>query len=142
MQTDIPGSRAPQYAGTAGSAPLREPEFSFEKSNFDGAGNFLALRRISHLKPREGCDTAYTERTMKMTFMLTALALSLAVSAPAQARMKETSAPPRANETVGREVAAPSWSSACMSDQGPSLCGEPMWVYGSRATVARFGNAF
>jgi hypothetical protein len=30
----------------------------------------------------------------------------------------------------GREVAAPPWSAACMTDQGPSVCGEPMWVYG------------
>ena len=31
---------------------------------------------------------------------------------------------------VGREVAAPPWSAACMTDHGPSQCGEPMWVYG------------
>jgi hypothetical protein len=31
----------------------------------------------------------------------------------------------------GREVAAPPWSAACMTDQGPSVCGEPMWVYGT-----------
>jgi hypothetical protein len=31
----------------------------------------------------------------------------------------------------GREVAAPAWSAACMTDQGPSVCGEPMWVYGT-----------
>jgi hypothetical protein len=30
----------------------------------------------------------------------------------------------------GREVAAPPWSAACTTDQGPSPCGEPMWVYG------------
>jgi len=29
----------------------------------------------------------------------------------------------------GHEVAAPPWSAACMTDQGPSVCGEPMWVY-------------
>ena len=32
----------------------------------------------------------------------------------------------------GRQVAAPPWSAACMTDHGPSQCGEPMWVYGSR----------
>jgi hypothetical protein len=31
----------------------------------------------------------------------------------------------------GREVAAPPWSAACMTDQGASVCGEPMWVYGT-----------
>jgi hypothetical protein len=34
---------------------------------------------------------------------------------------------------VGREVPAPPWSAACMTDHGPSVCGEPMWVYGSPA---------
>jgi hypothetical protein len=43
---------------------------------------------------------------------------------------------------VGREVAAPSWSAACMTDHGPSQCGEPMWVYGSPAYVSRYMNAF
>jgi hypothetical protein len=32
----------------------------------------------------------------------------------------------------GREVAAPPWSAACMTDQGPSVCGEPMWVLAIR----------
>jgi hypothetical protein len=31
----------------------------------------------------------------------------------------------------GRQVAAPPWSAACMTDHGPSNCGEPMWVYGA-----------
>jgi len=39
-------------------------------------------------------------------------------------------AQPQAYATEGREVAAPPWSAACMTDQGPSQCGEPMWVYG------------
>jgi hypothetical protein len=30
----------------------------------------------------------------------------------------------------GRQVAAPPWSAACMTDHGPSDCGEPMWIYG------------
>jgi hypothetical protein len=38
---------------------------------------------------------------------------------------------------VGREVPAPPWSAACMTDHGPSVCGEPMWVYGSPARGAR-----
>ena len=36
-----------------------------------------------------------------------------------------------ASLTQGREVAAPPWSFACMTDHGPSACGEPMWVYGT-----------
>jgi hypothetical protein len=31
----------------------------------------------------------------------------------------------------GAQVEAPPWSFACMTDHGPSQCGEPMWVYGS-----------
>jgi len=39
-------------------------------------------------------------------------------------------AQPQAYGTEGREVVAPPWSAACTTDQGPSQCGEPMWVYG------------
>lgn len=76
---------------------------------------------------------------MKMKFFLATLLLvpSLATPVTVQAR---SSIPPRAVE--GREVAAPSWSAACMTDQGPSQCGEPMWVYGSPDRVARYKNAF
>lgn len=31
----------------------------------------------------------------------------------------------------GHQVPAPPWSFACMTDHGPSPCGEPIWVYGS-----------
>ena len=37
----------------------------------------------------------------------------------------------RANGIEGREVAAPPWSAACMTDHGPSLSGEPICVYGA-----------
>jgi hypothetical protein len=47
-----------------------------------------------------------------------------------------------ANGMVGREVAAPSRSAACMTDHGPSRCDEPMWVYGSHAEVSRYKDAF
>jgi len=30
----------------------------------------------------------------------------------------------------GRQGEAPPWSFACMTDHGPSECGEPMWIYG------------
>jgi hypothetical protein len=81
-------------------------------------------------------------RTMKMKYFLAALLLIPSLAAPAmvQARPHDTSIPPRAIE--GREVTAPSWSAACMTDQGPSQCGEPMWVYGSPGRIARYKNAF
>jgi hypothetical protein len=61
----------------------------------------------------------------------------LAISATAQARTHQTF-----GSEEGREVAAPSWSAACMSDQGPRQCGEPMWVYGSPQAVSRYKSAF
>jgi hypothetical protein len=58
------------------------------------------------------------------------LGLALAAAAdPAFAR------PRRAPDAAawgsgGRQVEAPPWSFACMKDNGPTQCGEPMWVYG------------
>jgi hypothetical protein len=77
--------------------------------------------------------------TKSLTAALLVLA-SLTLSAGAQARTIERHAPPPAYATGGREVMAPSWSAACMTDHGPSQCDEPMWVYGSRA--ARYPSAF
>jgi hypothetical protein len=81
-------------------------------------------------------------RTMKMKYFLAALLLVPSLAAPAmvQARSHFGSIPPRAIE--GREVAAPPWSAACMTDHGPSQCDEPMWVYGSPGPVSRYKNAF
>jgi hypothetical protein len=79
---------------------------------------------------------------MKMKYVLAALVLSLAIPATAQARTSESSARPQAQETAGREVAAPSWSAACMTDHGPTQCGEPMWVYGSDRALSRYKSAF
>jgi hypothetical protein len=42
----------------------------------------------------------------------------------------------------GREIVAPPWSFACMNDQGPQQCDEPMWVYGSPDYLAQFKTAF
>jgi hypothetical protein len=83
---------------------------------------------------------------MKMKAILTALplVLSFAMSAAVQARTIENGsarAQAYAGE-AGREVAAPSWSDACMTDHGPSQCGEPMWVYGSPGQIARYKSAF
>jgi hypothetical protein len=40
-------------------------------------------------------------------------------------------AQPPAFGSEGREIAAPSWSAACMTDQGPSDCGVSMGIYGA-----------
>jgi hypothetical protein len=80
---------------------------------------------------------------MKMKYFVAALplVLSLAMSAAAQARTTENRVVPQGYET-GREVAAPSWSDACVNDQGPHQCDEPMWVYGSPRTLSRYKSAF
>jgi hypothetical protein len=58
---------------------------------------------------------------MKTNLFVAALvALSLSLTSAAQAAIK------------GRQGEAPPWSFACMTDHGPSQCGEPMWVYGAR----------
>jgi hypothetical protein len=81
---------------------------------------------------------------MKTKYLLATLPLvmSLAISAAAQARPNESRVQRHAYGIEGREVAAPSWSDACMTDQGPTQCGEPMWVYGSDGAIARYRNAF
>ena len=81
---------------------------------------------------------------MKIKSFLVALLLVLAlvVSAAAQAGTNENSTLAQAYGSEGREVAAPPWSAACMTDHGPSECGEPMWIYGSRGALAQYKNAF
>jgi len=81
---------------------------------------------------------------MKMKYFLAALLVlpSLAIPATVQARTHETSIAAPTSGIEGREVAAPPWSAACMSDQGPRQCNEPMWVYGSPGALARYKNAF
>jgi len=79
--------------------------------------------------------------TISLTAALLILA-SLTLSAGAQARTTENHTLAPAYASGGREVMAPSWSAACMTDHGPSQCDEPMWVYGSRATTGRYGNPF
>jgi hypothetical protein len=57
-----------------------------------------------------------THRTLNALLALSLVALSSTAGA--------------AQPTRGRQVDAPPWSFACMTDHGPSPCGEPMWVYG------------
>ena len=76
---------------------------------------------------------------MKMRYFLAALLLLPSLAAPVTVQARSSSPPPAVE---GREVAAPSWSAACTTDQGPSQCGEPMWVYGSPGKIARYKNAF
>ena len=79
---------------------------------------------------------------MKITYLLAALLLmpSFATQATAHVRTNRDRAhigirPPTDSrllgyESGGHEIIAPPWSAACMTDQGPSQCGEHMWSYG------------
>jgi len=79
--------------------------------------------------------------TKIQVFAALPLILSLMTPVAAKPLHNQASRPP-APGIVGRQVAAPPWSAACMSDHGPTECNEPMWVYGSPAAVSRYGNAF
>jgi hypothetical protein len=70
------------------------------------------------------------------------MTLTLMTSMASQAIAREVVHSPSSFAEVGREVAAPPWSAACMTDHGPSECDEPMWVYGSPAKVSRYKSAF
>jgi hypothetical protein len=81
---------------------------------------------------------------MKISSLLVALLLvpSLATSTTARARVNNIAARAHSDAIEGRQIAAPPWSAACMTDHGPSECGEPMWIYGSRSEITRYRNAF
>jgi len=66
----------------------------------------------------------------KFKFLAAATLLAMSIMAPVLAHGSH--ARPQAYGAEGRQVAAPPWSAACMTDHGPSECGEPMWVYGRR----------
>ena len=68
---------------------------------------------------------------MKIMHATAALLLVLSLATPTMAQPRTGhGAKAEAQRPEGREVAAPPWSAACMTDHGPSVCGEPMWVYG------------
>jgi hypothetical protein len=81
---------------------------------------------------------------MKIMRVMAALLLvsSLATSTTAQVRTNKGGTPAQPYRIEGREIAAPPWSAACMTDHGPSECSEPMWIYGSNDAHARYRNAF
>ena len=81
---------------------------------------------------------------MMIRYLVAALLLGLSLATPATARELTHKSVTRA-QTYGieaREIAAPPWSAACMTDHGPSECGEPMWIYRSSDAHARYRSAF
>ena len=81
---------------------------------------------------------------MKITYLVAALLLGMSLATPATARERAHKSVTRAQThgIEGRGIAAPPWSAACMTDHGPSECGEPMWIYRSSDAHARYRNAF
>ena len=77
---------------------------------------------------------------IKFKLLVAGAILSTLIATPVLAH--GNSIRPQPYRTEGREVAAPPWSAACMSDQGPRECGEPMWVYGGHDTITGYRNAF
>jgi hypothetical protein len=69
-------------------------------------------------------------RAMKKNILIPR-AVSVALSFATPVLAKDAKLTARHDAPDSREIVAPSWSFACMTDQGPSNCGEPMWVYGS-----------
>jgi hypothetical protein len=92
---------------------------------------------------------------MKINHVLAALLLMPSLATPVPAQLRATDSGDRghvARSTAGsrlqgfgiegREIATPPWSFACMNDQGPRQCEEPMWAYGSPDYLAQFNKAF
>ncbi len=77
-------------------------------------------------------------------YLLAALFLlpSLATPTMAQKRIHKSGIRAQAYRIEGREIVAPPWSAACMTDHGPSECGQTMWVYGNVDVHTRNRNAF
>jgi hypothetical protein len=83
---------------------------------------------------------------MTITYHPVALLLVLSLTTPtvAQQSPQKHSTRGHASGTEGHQTVAPPWSAACMTDHGPSECGEPMWIYASSNsnTHARSKNGF
>jgi hypothetical protein len=81
---------------------------------------------------------------MKITYLLAAFLLVSSPAAPATAQEQshKTFARTHAYGSEGHEIAAPSWSAACMTDHGPSECGEPVWIYEGSDARTRYRSAF
>ncbi|MDH6257429.1 hypothetical protein M2427_001322 [Bradyrhizobium sp. BR13661] len=67
---------------------------------------------------------------------------SLATATTAGPRLHTVAGHSYSNPVEGRRIAAPPWSAACMTDHGPSECGEPMWIYGPRNEMSQYRSAF
>ena len=76
--------------------------------------------------------------------VLAALLLLPSLISPTAARPRANTVTDRShsNPIEGHQIAAPPWSAACMTDHGPSECGEPIWIYGPRSEISRYRSPF
>jgi hypothetical protein len=81
---------------------------------------------------------------MKIKCLVAALLLLSSLATPTTARQRTHTSVTRtqAYGFEGREIIAPPWSTACMTDHGPSVCGEHMWFYGSKEALLGYLNAY
>jgi hypothetical protein len=81
---------------------------------------------------------------MKIIYILAGLLLVPLLATPTTAQERSHKSDIRAQTSLiqGREIAAPPWSAACMTDHGLSQCDEPMWIYSSNDAHSRNGNPF
>lgn len=73
--------------------------------------------------------SVFSKRLLGSLAVLAVLALSPSGEALAQPRSAAAESAPPVHAPKGRQIEAPAWSFACVTDHGPRPCGEPMWVY-------------
>jgi hypothetical protein len=74
---------------------------------------------------------------MKLSTIVLAIALAAPSTLALASPMNLSDPKVVASQGEGREMAAPPWSFACLTDHGPADCGEPMWIYGATKPHAR-----
>jgi hypothetical protein len=83
---------------------------------------------------------ATQKESIASSYVFSARLLNLTVQSPALT--EEDKIPRQSFGNAGREIAAPPWTAACMTDNGPTECCEPMWIYGSPGELVRHKHAF
>src|SRR6266566_9106694 len=112
-----------------------------------GVWEISGLQPKSHYRKRSRAAVIKRRRSMitkfSSSFLVALLLVPLLVtSTTARPRINDIAGRSHSNAIEGRQIAAPPWSAACMTDHGPSECGEPIWIYGSRGEIARYRDAF
>ena len=78
---------------------------------------------------------------MKIMHVMASLLLVSSLATPTTAQERTHKSVTRARHT-GSRAAKSQLHPGVRLAHGPSECGEPMWIYGSRSEIARYRNAF